>query len=183
VFSTDNGVGRKKADGSEAMREYTKTDTLVANIPYAAMLVIGAATISYAYEYSLLSLAGAAGYLAYGIAGAFWIMVFVCPYCAFYATRQCPCGYGTISSRIARRGDGNRFAAKFRRHIPVIVPLWLIPVACGGIALWRSFSWPVVVLLAVFVVVSCVILPLVSKRHACTECPQKDECPWMTGTN
>ncbi|MBN1868115.1 hypothetical protein JW916_12590 [Candidatus Sumerlaeota bacterium] len=161
------------------MREYSKGETLVANLPYAGMLVIGVAVLLYAYGFSAASLAGAAAYLVYGIVGTLWIMVFVCPYCAYYATRSCPCGYGMIASRIVRRGDGNRFAQKFRRHIPVIVPLWLIPVACGAIVLWRSFSWSLVGLIGTFVIVSYVILPLASRRHACAECPQKVECPWM----
>ena len=161
------------------MREYTKSETTVANIPYAAMILLGAVTIAYAYGFTSQAIAWAAAYFAYGIAGAFWIMVFVCPYCAFYATKGCPCGYGTISARIVKKADHDCFAVKFKRHIPVIVPLWIIPVICGGIPLWSSFSWPLAVLVLVFVVDSWIILPLVSKKHGCVDCPQKDDCPWM----
>ncbi len=161
------------------MREYTKQETISANIPYAAMLLIGAVTIAYAYGFSPSALAGAVSYLAYGIAGAFWIIIFVCPYCAHYSTSRCPCGYGTISARIMKGGDRDCFAEKFRRHIPVIVPLWIIPVACGGLALWSSFSWRLVGLVSVFVVESCIILPIVSRKHCCVDCPQKNDCPWM----
>ncbi len=164
------------------MREYSKLETTVANIPYAVMTLIGAVTIAYAYGFSAQACAWAAGYFAYGIAGAFWIMFFVCPYCAFYATRGCPCGYGTISARIVEKADRDCFAVKFKRHIPVIVPLWLIPAICGGITLWYSFSWTLVVLVSVFVVNSWIVLPLVSKKHGCVECPQKDDCPWMGET-
>ncbi len=114
------------------MHEYTKTETILANVPYIFMVVIGAWTIAYADGFSAQVLAGAGGYFAYGILGAVWIMIFVCPYCAYYATHSCPCGYGMISARIIKKGDYNCFSVKFKRHIPVIVPLWLIPVVCGG---------------------------------------------------
>jgi hypothetical protein len=61
----------------------------------------------------------------------------------------------------------------------VIVPLWLIPVVCGGIALWISFSWRLASLISVFIIESWIILPIVSVKHGCVDCPQKDSCPWM----
>lgn len=143
------------------------------------MVLIGAVTIAYAYGFSPSVLAGAVSYLAYGIAGAFWIIIFVCPYCAYYATRGCPCGYGTISARIMKKGNRDCFTEKFRRHIPVIVPLWVIPIACGGLALWYSFSWRLFGLVSAFIVESFIILPIVSRKHSCVDCPQKDDCPWM----
>jgi len=162
------------------VREYTKLETIGANTPYIAMVLLGGATMAYAYGSSAWALTGAAGYLAYGVAGAFWVMIFVCPYCAYHGTTACPCGYGALSARMVGKGDRDCFAAKFKRHIPAIVPLWMIPIACGGMALWHSFSWRLVGLVAVFVVESWIILPIVSRRYACTDCPQKDDCPWMT---
>ena len=161
------------------MREYTRSETILANIPYGAMVLIGAATIGCGWGFAPWALAGAGGFLAYGVAGAFWIMIFICPYCAYYATRGCPCGYGTIAARIVGKGERNCFSERFRQHILVIIPLWLIPVACGGMALWRSFSWPLVGLVSAFVINSYVVLPLVSRKHCCADCPQKDGCPWM----
>ncbi|MFC1563091.1 hypothetical protein ACFL4Z_03470 [candidate division KSB1 bacterium] len=78
-----------------------------------------------------------------------------------------------------KKSDGNCFPEKFKHHIPVIVPLWLIPVVCGGTALWSSFSWWLVGLVTTFIVESWIILPIVSKKQYCVDCPQKDECPWM----
>ena len=161
------------------MRKYSRLDTAIANTPYVGMILMGLVTIAYAGAFSAWGLTGAGIYLAYGIVGALWIMIFVCPYCGFYATTECPCGYGTISARIVKKGDRDDFAQKFRRHIPVIVPLWIIPIVCGGIGLWRSFSWWLVGLVLAFVVESCIVLPTVSKKHGCVECPQRDQCPWM----
>jgi len=135
--------------------------------------------IAVGFDLSRWACMGASIYLVYGIVGALWLMLFVCPYCGYFATRACPCGYGLIAARLTSKGDRECFPEKFKRHIPVIVPLWLIPVACGGVALWHSFAWWLVALLAVFVVHSYVVLPLVSKRNCCAECPQADTCPWM----
>ncbi len=161
------------------MHTYTKLQVTIANLPYAAMLLLGAATIACAFGGSGWAWWGGGAYFAYGVAGAVWIMVFVCPDCAYYGTRACPCGYGVISARLVKPGPRECFAEKFRQHIPVIVPLWLIPAGCGGVALYRAFSWPVVVLVSTFMVNSYLILPLVSKRHGCKECPQREGCPWM----
>jgi len=161
------------------MREYTTSETLLANVPYMAMVLLGAATLAWGSGHSSWALTGAVSYGLYGIVGAFWIMAFVCPFCSFYGTRRCPCGYGAISAKIVRKGEHNCFSEKFKRHIPIIVPLWLIPVAYGGAALWFSFSWWLLALVSVFVVNSYVVLPVLSKKHCCSECPQKDECPWM----
>jgi hypothetical protein len=161
------------------MREYTDTQTLTANLPYAAMVVMGSIIIASSYRFSAGALAGAFAFLAYGIAGAVWVMVFICRHCDFYGTRGCPCGYGMWAAKLVRKAERECFATKFKRHIPVIVPLWLIPPACGGMALWRGYSNSLAVLLALFALDAFVLLPLVSRRHSCTECPQKDGCPWM----
>lgn len=162
------------------VQQYTRLQTVIANIPYSIMILLGAVIISLGSGFSLTGLIGATGYILYGIAGSAWTMIFICPYCAYYATRSCPCGYGMLSARMVRRGEGSCFSEKFRRHIPVLVPLWFIPVICGGIALWYSPSWVLAGALLVFSINSFVVLPLVSRKHSCSECPQKDDCPWMS---
>ncbi|MFC1574279.1 hypothetical protein ACFL30_03770 [Candidatus Latescibacterota bacterium] len=161
------------------MREYTIPETILANIPYAGMILIGTMIIAYAFDFTILAYTSAIGYLIYGVIGTLLIITFVCPFCAFYATKGCPCGYGMLSAIIVEKSDRNCFPEKFRRHIPVIVPLWLIPVICGGIAVWNSFSWMLVGLVLVFIIESWIILPIVSMKHCCVDCPQKDDCPWM----
>jgi hypothetical protein len=161
------------------MHEYSKLETIIANIPYVGMVLLGSVTIAYAFVFSAFGLAVAGIYFAYGLAGALWIMIFVCPYCRYFATTGCPCGYGMISAKVVKKGDRDRFAEKFKRHIPVIVPLWIIPAVCAGIGMWRSFSWLLVGLISAFIIESWVILPIVSRKHGCIECPQKDQCPWM----
>jgi len=151
-----------------------------ANVPYAAMLLLGAAVLVTGADAGAWGWLAAAAYVAYGVTGAVWIMLFVCPCCAFHGTRLCPCGYGLLSARLrARQPDGN-FARQFRRHIPVIVPLWFVPPVVGGVLIAVGFSWALAGLLGAFVLNSFVLLPLTSTRHSCVHCPQKADCPWMS---
>jgi hypothetical protein len=165
--------------GCDSLRQYSYTETLINNLPYIGMTVLGAAVFAVAFNQSPWGWIAAVAYLLYGAAGALWIMIFVCPYCHFWNTAACPCGYGQIAAKLTEKSDGDRFKEKFRRHIPVIVPLWFIPPLAGFVAVIRSFSWPLLVLLAVFAIDAFIILPLVSTRHGCAECPQNDSCPWM----
>ena len=161
------------------MKEYTGRDELAANLPYIVMTVLGSAIMAVALGMGAWAWTATGGYFFYGVAGAFWIMYFVCPYCGFWGTRSCPCGYGRIAARLRAKAEARCFAEKFRKHIPVIVPLWFIPPLVAAVALFRSFSLTLLILTAVFVIDAFVILPLTSTRHACAECPQRDDCPWM----
>jgi len=165
-----------------AMHSYTNQEIVRANLPYAAMIMLGAATIALGYHFSVGSIWGALAYFAYGFGGALWIMAFVCPYCAHFGARTCPCGYGAVAARLVKKGDRECFPQKFKRHIPVIVPLWIIPPALGVAALVRSFNWLLLVLVCLFAVNAFIILPLVSKRDSCGGCPQREICPWTSST-
>lgn len=178
-FGMENPDWFWQAAAMSTMRLYSNTETLLANLPYAVMVLVGGAILAVGGQGERWGWVAAAVYGFYGVGGALWTMVFICPYCAYYGTRGCPCGYGRVASRLVAKADRECFAAKFRRHIPVIVPLWLIPVAVGGWLLWRQFDARLAVLLGVFVVDAYIILPFFSRRHGCAECPQKDTCPWM----
>jgi hypothetical protein len=161
------------------MRTYSHAEEAAANLPYGLMALIGGAVLAVSSGGATWGWVAAAGYVAYALLGAFWIMVFVCPYCAFFDTRSCPCGYGQVAARFRKKSSIECFAVQFKKHIPAIVPFWLLPVVIGGWAVYRGFSWLLMGLMVGFVVDAWVILPLVSRRHGCTECPQKDNCPWM----
>jgi hypothetical protein len=120
----------------------------------------------------------AALYVAYGILGALWIILFVCPCCPLYGTRKCPCGYGAIAAHLRAAQDRSLFLKKFRRNIPVIVPLWFIPLLVGGLSIWRHFTWLQVGLLALFAIDAFALLPLLARKHGCAQ-SQRDNCPWM----
>lgn len=143
------------------------------------MIVLGTAVFVVSLRGSLWGLIGGGAYMTYGIAGASWIMIFVCPYCRYWDTRACPCGYGRIAAKLRERKAADRFNEKFKKHIPVIVPLWLIPVFTGAALVVYSFSWPVLVLLFAFVIDAFIVLPMLSVKHGCKSCPQEDTCPWI----
>jgi hypothetical protein len=167
-------TGRDAAD-----REYTHRQEILDNVPYLLMVGTGSLLLAMGFRMSAWGWTAGALYAAYGVAGAFWIMVFVCPYCPFHGTRKCPCGYGQVAASLRPKNSEDRFREKFRKHIPVIVPLWFIPVIAGAIFLLTDYRWPMLVLLLAFVVDSFVILPLVSRRYGCSRCSQKARCPWM----
>ena len=159
--------------------EITPAQAIIDNLPYAVMILLGSAIMVIGLGAWRWAAGGA--YFAYGLVGMLWIIVFLCPHCQFFDTRLCPCGYGRIAAKLRSRQDGDRFAQKFRRHIPAIVPLWLIPPAAGVIVLLRQFSAAMLVLVVAFAINSFLILPLVSKKYGCARCPQKESCPWMGG--
>lgn len=173
-----------RTDGTDERcvpEEYSPLSTVVENLPYAVMVLLGALVIAVALRPSLLTWIATSAYVAYGILGSLWIILFLCPHCPSFGERSCPCGYGTIAARLRPRGDPGLFAAKFRRHIPVIVPLWIIPLAAGVVPMFNSLSWLLAILLALFVLDGFLILPALSKGHGCKQCPQREACPWMPG--
>lgn len=162
------------------MRQYSHGEELINNLQYILMAVLGAAIFLVVLDRSVWGWITGVTYFAYGAAGAFWIMVFVCPFCRYHDTKACPCGYGLIAARFRRKADTECFNEKFKKHIPVIVPLWLTPVLVGVPVLIYSFSWALLILLIVFALDAYLILPLVATQHGCKDCPQKDTCPWMS---
>lgn len=64
-------------ESCSSVREYSPVQALINNIPYIVMTVLGAAIFAVSISSSPWSLMAAAAYLAYGAAGAVWIMVFV----------------------------------------------------------------------------------------------------------
>jgi hypothetical protein len=162
-------------------RTYTGIETLTHNLPYILMTALGAIVLFLSFSGSAWAPLTAAGYVLYGLAGALWIMVFVCPFCRFWDTDSCPCGYGKVAAKIRGRQSEDRFNEKFKKHIPVIVPLWFLPLVAAAPALVRGFSWGLMFLTAAFVVDAFIILPKLSTQHGCRDCPQRQTCPWMKG--
>lgn len=163
----------------DLFHKYTLFEELINNLPYILMAVIGGIIILSGYKISFQGWLLAGSYILYSIIGAFWIIIFICPYCHYYNTRACPCGYGKISGKLRQKGDENLFRKKFNMHISVIVPLWIIPLIAGIIFLINNYSLFMLALIIIFSVNSFIILPLLSRKHGCADCPQKKNCPWM----
>ncbi len=171
-MNTENSTGR---------REYALAGKLFRNLPYKIVILLGAGIFLAGLGASLWGWVCAGLYVLYGLTGSLWIILFLCPYCRRYGARSCPSGYGLISARLRKRRDYARFAEKFKRHIPVIVPLWFIPPIAGIIIEISRFDWILLVLLVAFAIDAFIILPMSSKKHGCGTCPQRNDCPWMKG--
>ena len=161
------------------VQNYTHYQEFIDNLPYIFMIVLGALVFIVGPKVGALNWIFAGLYVFYGIAGALWIIIFVCPYCHYYDTRACPCGYGQISAIFCKVRDQSRFIEKFKKHIPFIIPLWIIPVVAGIIFLFQNFSLLLLLLVVLFTIDGFFILPLLSRKYGCAHCPQKDTCPWM----
>ena len=179
-------MGTQSPDPTECesyrpMREYSHLHEIVDNAPYLLMGLLGGAILVAAWGATAWAWLAGAAFFTYSIGGAVWFMRFICPYCLYHGTRSCPCGYGQIAAKFWAKESENRFAEKFRKHIPVIAPLWVAPVACGGWSLWSNYSVGMLALLVAFALDAFIVLPLVSRIYGCAHCPQKEDCPWMGG--
>jgi hypothetical protein len=172
--NTNNNCDRYRPD-----KEYTRVEVLLDNLPYGIMAVIGSGINLYLFGFSLLGIGLSLIYLAYCMIGALWIIIFVCPYCHYFDTRLCPCGYGKIAARFREKSTVNQFPSKFKKHIPVIVPLWIIPLIEGIVFLIRDYSFSLLLLILLFFINSFIVLPLLARLYGCGHCPQKNDCPWM----
>ena len=161
------------------MREYSRLQEFIDNLPYMIMVLLGAAIFLVGFGTSFWGWVAAGFCIVYGVVGTFWVIMFVCPYCHYYDTKFCPCGYGKISAKLRPKKDDKLFMKKFKKNIPVIVPLWIAPIVAGGISLILNFSTWMLALTILFVINSFIVLPLVSTRYGCAHCPQRNACPWM----
>jgi len=160
--------------------EYSTLHTVLSNLPYAVVVLLGAAIIVVGLGGHAWTWVAAVGFVLYGAAGTFWIIVGLCPYCPSYGQRSCPCGYGIVAARLRPKGDAADFSRRFRLTIPAIVPLWFIPVVIAAIALAKSFALPLAILAGLFALDAFILLPWLSRGHGCKACPQRDLCPWWT---
>lgn len=173
---TDN---RTNCKNYRPTRFYTHTQEIIDNVPYFIMTLLGAGLFLQGFGLSFWGWFAAALYIFYSITGVFWIIIFVCPYCFYYGTRSCPCGYGQISAKLLPAQDGTRFMEKFKKHIPFIFPVWFVPLIVGLIFLVREYNILMLILYIFFIINSFIILPLLARKYGCAHCPQKDDCPWM----
>lgn len=118
-------------------------------------------------------------YLVYCMFAIIWFWARICPYCHYYDTQGCPCGYGVIAAKFFKPRKGKAFNTVFKRNIVILFPSWFIPPIIGIYLLIRQYSLSLLLALILFSIVGFVIIPLISKLIACKDCDIKDECPWM----
>ena len=86
-----------------ADQEYSRLHEFLDNFPYMIMIILGAAVLFMGFETLIWKWVTSGLYLLYGVIGAVWIILFVCPYCHFFDTRLCPCGYGKIAAKFRQK--------------------------------------------------------------------------------
>lgn len=151
---------------------------LMENLPYALMILLGASIFILGFGFSFNAWLSAGLYATYGVIGVFWIIVFVCPYCHNFGS-GCFSGHGQISAMFRKKKDERLFVMKFKKSIPVIIAIYLVPVIAGGIFLLLSFSYAILFLIVFFALNSYLVAPEISKKYACANCSVREECPWM----
>ena len=178
-MTNQNGSDYDNCDKYRHQKEYTQLEVFLDNLPYIFMTIIGTVIHIHAFGTSISGFIFSSIYFIYCLFGALWIIIFVCPYCEYFDTRLCPCGYGQIAVKLRKKKLKNKFAEKFKKHIPVIVPLWVIPLIVGTVTLLRNYNSTLLFLLILFIINSYIILPLLARLYGCGHCPQKEDCPWM----
>ena len=172
-------TNKNNCDKYRPDKEYTQLEAFLDNLPYILMAIIGAAININIFKFSIAGIVFSLIYIGYCAIGAIWIMIFVCPYCHYFNTKFCPCGYGQIAAKFRENNPETMFSEKFKKHIPVIVPLWIIPLIEGIIFLIRDYNLTLLILVIAFAINSFIILPLLARIYGCGHCPQKNDCPWM----
>jgi len=162
--------------------EYSTASSALDNLPFVLMVVLGVGMLRLSITDSPAGWIWAGLYVLAGALGVLNVMLRLCPYCPSYGKRSCPCGYGVIAAKLHRAGDPKAFAGRFRGGILPLVPLWFIPPIAALVALFYVFSWVLAILLAAFLLVGFVIIPVLSHQHGCKQCPQREACPWAGRT-
>lgn len=113
--------------------------------------------------------------------GTIWFLATICPHCNGFGSRACPSGYGLVSSRYFKRPDSIDFKKAFRRNIFSVALQWFIPFIIGIWCLIGSFDVVLMITFIIFVLVAFIWLPAESKKKGCKNCPQKNNCGWVSG--
>lgn len=159
---------------AEAVHTVSPWSIVLDNAKMAAMYALGVA-LTVAVWWPL-----GAVYLAYCFVSLWLYIRLVCPYCLRYRAATCRSGYH-LAARSYPPADGAQFAPRFRRYVAWLYPVWFLPLAAAAYLLAVAFSWWNVVLLALFGLVSLVILPYISRQHSCRECENVENCPIRLG--
>ncbi len=84
---------------TQMVKEYSLWMEFIDNLPYILMTILGVSVFILNLQSSSWKWIFEGGYVLFGLTGMLWIIIFVCPYCHFYGTKSCPCGYGRYRPR------------------------------------------------------------------------------------
>jgi len=154
--------------------EYTNYKIITHNIPLISMYILGTGIIYF------LDLLFALGFIIYLIISNVLFMVLICTYCPHYGSRTSLCGYGLVAKQLAARKSVREFSKAFKHYIAVLFPNWFAPLLIGIYLLWTSFSWIMLIMLIVFILLAFIGVLYISKSKSCNTCRLRNNCPWMS---
>ncbi|MDI6891999.1 MAG: hypothetical protein QMD08_03240 [Actinomycetota bacterium] len=121
----------------------------------------------------------AALYLLYCLWAEFEVLKGSCVDCYYYG-KVCGLGKGKLAPLFFKKGDPKKFAEKeftWYKMLPDFL-VFIFPIVGGIILLVRSFSWLLVVLLAILIALSFGGNAVIRGQFACKYCKQREiSCP------
>lgn len=142
------------------------------NIPLMIMYILGVFIVSiYNIVFSVI-------FIVYIILSLYIFMVTICAYCPHYGTKSSLCGYGLVTKSLTSRKKASQFKSQFRRNIAVLFPVWFVPLIFGLIIIINEFTWFMVILLIVYIIIAFGVVLYVSRSKSCKTCKLKKNCPW-----
>ncbi len=145
--------------------------------------LLGATGIIVGYNYSKVAYFIGALYLAFALIQMYVIMpLTVCLNCVYFGLDQaiCPSGLNVISSKIAKRGDPDKFASRASGllcHNNLYLIALILPILAIVPGLVMNFSF---LLLAIWLAIVALLLFrffIIFNRLACLHCKAKYLCP------
>jgi len=143
------------------------------NIVSLAIVAIGAAILAGLTIWLTIP------YLVYWLWMEIRVLKRSCVNCTYYG-KACGFGKGKLCSLLFKKGDAKKFAEDSISWTDVLPDflVFVFPIIGGIVSLARSFSWPVVVLLGVLILLASVGNGIIRGAFACKYCRQREiGCP------
>lgn len=159
--------------GTGCYENYPARIVVLSNLVSLLIYVIGAYIL---YRFSLI---WAVIYVIFILLLEFRLLSRHCTDCYYYG-KTCAFGKGYLSSMVFRRGRPERFNQK-KISLLDIVPdflVFIVPVLAGAVLLVQEFSWIILGLVIILVLLGFFGNALVRGQLACRHCHQKElGCP------
>ena len=151
---------------------FTKSDLILSNFLNTSTYALGTILMYFLNPYYAIL------YVIFCIIAIILFLKLICTYCPSYGRARCSSGYGRAAAYLFKKGDRRKFSKMFKIYIPFLSIIWFLPLISSLFLLINEFSWALVVIVILFIIISFIVLPYYSRVHSCKKCPNKKECPW-----
>ena len=167
---------RKATRPKKKVREpHSKGKKALESVPMYVMWTLGALIF---YQLGWLF---AVTYLVYCAFSIVWFMRMICVYCGNARRGICSSGIGMLSSWLFEPRPLRYFKRQFKYNVACQFPVWFLPPIAAGYLLYKEFSYDVVLLSLIFMVVAFGIYPFLSSSKTCEDCTMREVCPYKRG--